>query len=180
MKMFPLVKFARKLGVLALGFWLAGAGCLLGCEGMVTAAAGQESKLSSHSSLTAPIVAEGNACSSSEGHSCCKKKASEVRRRPAVHDANPRVLVRANVPTTQNFTEGRLAESSTNGMNTCPFAISRALAVAKIHDSKMSATAAVSHESPAARVREQKSSLSTLSPMPNRGHTYLSCCAFLI
>lgn len=179
MKMFPLLQFARKLGVLALGFWLAGAGCLLGCEGMVTAAAGQETHLSSHSSQTSPIVAEGNACSS-EGHSCCKKKASEVRRTRAVHDANAEVLVRANAPTTQDFTEGRLAESSTNGMNKCPFAISRALAVAKIHDSQMGATAAVSHESPAARVREQKSSLSTLSPMPNRGHTYLSCCAFLI
>lgn len=164
---------------MALGFWLAGAGCLLGCEGMVTAAAGQETNLSSHSSQTSPIVAEGNACSSSEGHSCCKKKASEVRRTRAVHDANAEVL-RANAPTTQDFTEGRLAESSTNGMNKCPFAISRALAVAKIHDSQMGATAAVSHESPAARVREQKSSLSTLSPMPNRGHTYLSCCAFLI
>jgi hypothetical protein len=176
--MIPLLKLVRKLGVFALGFWLAGAGCLLGCEGMVTAAAGQDSNLSSNSDH-ASTIAEGNACSSGEGHGCCKKKSRAVRSTPAIPGAHGEALVRRNPLTAQNLTWVQLAESSTTSMNACPFAISRALAVAKIHDSQM-ATAVVSTELHSAIVREQESSLSTLSPMPIRGPTYLRCCAFLI
>lgn len=175
MKMVLLLNFTRKFGVVALAFWLAGAGCLLGCESMVTAAAEQDRNLSSSTDQSSTIVAEGDACASSESHGCCKKKTRANR--SALADAGQ---VDANTPTAQNSTESWLAESSTTGMNDCPFAISRAVAVAKIYEGQTGATAAVSHALPAAAVREQKLSLSTISPMPNRGHTYLRCCSLLI
>ena len=169
-----LLQLSRKIGVAAVALWLAGAGCLLGCEGTVAASAGQHHNRSAKSDQSQTIVAEGDACASNEGHGCCKKKARAHRDTPA--NAGP---VAANHTSAQKSTESRLAESPTNGM-TCPFAISRAIAVAKIHDGQMSATAAVPHVLTAASVREQKLSLSATSPLPNRGHTYLRCCSFLI
>ena len=80
----------------------------------------------------------------------------------------------------QNLTSTKLNESSTSGMKACPFAISRALSVAKLRDGQMSATAGLSPIPPVQAVREQKLVLSAISPLPNRGHTYLRCCSFLI
>lgn len=174
MKMSLLLQLSRKIGVVAIALWLAGAGCLLGCEGTVTAAAEQHSSRSGDNQ-TPTIAAEGDACASDEGHGCCKKKTRAHRNTFANAKA-----VAANYTSTPKSTESRLAESPTSGMNTCPFAMSRAIAVAKIHDGQMTATAAVPHVLTAASVREQKLSLSTTSPLPNRGHTYLRCCSFLI
>jgi hypothetical protein len=176
MKLVTLLIFARNVSVSALGLWLAGAGCLLGCGSMVAAAAGHENN-SANTHYGATIVAEGDACSSSEGHSCCSKKQA--------HKSKP-VIPRADQPArgvnkpADNLSEYRLAESSTSGMTECPLAMTRAITVAKIHDSQMSASAAVTHALPAAKLGEQKLSLSNLSLMPNRGHTYLRCCTFLI
>jgi len=167
MKVF-LPRLAGKFGIVMLAFWLAGAGCLLGCEGMASAAPAVRS---SNSDQASTIVAEGDACAATEGHSCCAKKARA--KKPA----------RQNIKLTssrQNLADNRLAESSTSGMKACPFAISRAMTLAKTHDGQMSSTAIVPAVLQAVSVREQKLSLSTLSPMPNRGHTYLRCCAFLI
>jgi len=181
MKMFSLLNLGRKFGVVALGLWLAGAGCLLGCEGTVTAVAAQATNRVLSSQSGSSIVAEGDACSSSQGHSCCKKKAQKTRS-VGHHDSQP-VSARAkdsNVVAAYTSTGNRLAEVPPGEMRACPFAVSRALAVAKVQDGKMNATAAGSYAPANAIVREQTLSLSTLSPMPNRGHTYLRCCAFLI
>lgn len=172
MKVSAFLKLACRLGVITLAFWVAGAGCLLGCEGMASAAPDAGSSNSDQPSI---IVAEGDACAATEGHSCCAKKTRSAT--PA------RGTARRNLNPTSNglnLTESRLAESSTSGMKACPFAISRAVTVAKSHDGQMSSTAGVSAVLEATPVGEQKLSLSTLSQMPNRGHTYLRCCTFLI
>jgi hypothetical protein len=65
-------------------------------------------------------------------------------------------------------------------MKACPFAISRALSVAKLRDGQMSETGGLSPVLPGQVDREQKLVLSAISPLPNRGHTYLHCCSFLI
>ena len=170
MKVF-LPRLAGKFGVVMLAFWLAGAGCLLGCERMAPAAADVGSSSPDQAST---VVAEGDACAATEGHGCCSKQARA--KKPARQ--NVRQVVKTS--SGQNLTGNRLAESSTSGMKACPFAISRAITVTKTHDGQMSATAVLPAVLQAVSVREQKLSLSTLSPMPNRGHTYLRCCAFLI
>ena len=183
MKKFLLLNFARKFAVVTLGLWLAGAGCLLGCEGTITAVAAQALNRSTSSPHGASIVAEGDVCSSTEGHGCCKKAARKTRTESATQNTSQTVSNRAtesNVVATGTSSENRLAELPGSGMRACPFAVSRALAVAKVHDGQTSATASVSHSTAGAIVRERTLSLSTLSPMPNRGHTYLRCCAFLI
>ena len=172
MKLFSLSRLVRKLAVITLAFWLAGAGCLLGCEGMAAAAPAEQLKLTSSSDQSSTLVVEGDACASTEGHSCCKKKSRAARKQPT---GTP-----AAAGAERDLTSTKLNESSTSGMKACPFAISRALSVAKLRDGQMSATEGLSPIVPGEAVREQKLVLSTVSPLPNRGHTYLHCCSFLI
>lgn len=174
MKLFSPIRLVRNIAVITLAFWLAGAGCLLGCEGIAAAAPDQDHASSSASHKASTLVVEGDACASTASHSCCKKKSRATANHPI-----------AAAPPAQKLTEPdssstRLNESPTSGMKACPFAISRALSVAKIRDGQVSATAASFQSLPYLGVREQKHALSTLSPLPNRGHTYLHCCSFLI
>lgn len=172
MKLFSLSRLVRKLAVIILAFWLAGAGCLLGCDGMAAAAPAEQLNLTSSSNQSSTLVVEGDACASTEGHSCCKKKSRAARKQPT---GTP-----AAAGAERDLASTKLNESSTSGMKACPFAISRALSVAKLRDGQMSATEGLSPIVPGEAVREQKLVLSTVSPLPNRGHTYLHCCSFLI
>ena len=174
MKLFSPTRLARKLAVITLAFWLAGAGCLLGCEGMAAAAPAEHSNLTSGSNNNSTLVVEGDACASTEGHSCCKKK-SRVAGKQATGVPAAEVSQRAEL----NLTSTKLNESSTSGVKACPFAISRALSVAKLRDGQIDAIG-LSPMPPLQAVTEQKLVLSAISPLPNRGHTYLHCCSFLI
>ena len=175
MKRFSPTGLARKSAVITLAFWLAGAGCLLGCEGMAAAAPAEHLNLTSTSNQKSALIVEGEACASTEGHSCCKKKSRAARKQPAAASV-------AEVPdrAERNLTSPKVNESSTSGMKACPFAISRALSVAKLHDGQTNTTAELSPILPGQAVREQKVVLSAISSLPNRGHTYLHCCSFLI
>src|SRR5688500_3048978 len=73
-----------------LSLWVAGAGCMLGCEGMVAAAvmgAEQHGNTSLNSAQGVTIVASGHACSSgssasklkNKAHNCCKQSSSGVK-----------------------------------------------------------------------------------------------------
>lgn len=169
-----LSKLVRKLAVITLAFWLAGAGCLLGCEGMAAAAPAEQLNLTSSPNQSSTLIVEGDACASTEGHGCCKKKSPAARKQSTARAAE--VSYRAE----RDLASTKLNESSTSGMKACPFAISRALSVAKLRDGQMSASAELSPTLPGQAVREQRLVLSTISPLPNRGHTYLHCCSFLI
>lgn len=175
MKLLSPTELVGKLAVIILAFWIAGAGCLLGCEGMAAAAPAEDLKLTSTSNHSSALIVEGDACASTEGHSCCRKKSRASRKQSTAVPA-AEVSQRAE----RDLTSTRLNESSTSGMKACPFAISRALSVAKLRDGPMSATTGLSPILPTQAVREQKLALSTISPLPNRGHTYLHCCSFLI
>lgn len=173
MKVFSPTRLVRKAAVVTLALWLAGAGCLLGCEGVAAAVPADHHESSVSSSQTSKLVVEGDACASTEGHSCCKKKARAAKKQTTAHASQVRRGVEVS-------SSRKLNESSTSGVKACPFAISRALSVAKLRDGQMIAAAATSPLPLAEGVREQKLALSTLSPLPNRGHTYLTCCSFLI
>lgn len=175
MKLLSLIRLVRKVAVITLAFWLAGAGCLLGCEGMAAAAPAEHLNLPLSSNQNSTLIVEGDACASTEGHSCCKKKSRAARKLSTVATSAD-VRQRAD----RDSTSTKFNESSTNGLKACPFAISRALSVAKLREGQMTATAALSPILPVQDVREQKLVLAAISPLPNRGHTYLHCCSFLI
>lgn len=151
-----------------LGLWLAGAGCLMGCEGLVAAAATEtRAGATQHSTQTPTIVASGHACASGKSHACCKKGSNEaVARSETAGSATTNV-------TANSFPSGL--------MNGCPLALSRAAVVTKARSADQSASPSLIHSTlPAENSLEQKAPLSPPVRLPNRGQTYLRCCVFLI
>ena len=168
----PSTRIVRFVLAPLLSLWIAGAGCMLGCEGMVAAAAGPagsapEKHSSHHSARKATLVASGEACSASGSHSCCSKSARETK--PAVKRIS------------KSETTAVIVGGLTSGMMNCPLAVGRAAIAAKIRISEVAAAPALPRSIlPAENFLEQTAPLSTPLRLPNRGHTYLRCCVFLI
>jgi hypothetical protein len=167
----PSARIVRFVLAPLLSLWIAGAGCMFGCEVMAASTApgsSPEKHSSHHSGRKATIVASGDACSSSSSHSCCAKSASETQR----------PIKRASNSDTTLLTVGG---SSSGMMKGCPLAVSRAAIAAKTRDNEVAAAPALAHSAlPAENFLEQTAPLSTPLRLPNRGHTYLHCCVFLI
>ncbi len=159
------IRILRVALALTVAFWMAGAGCLLGCENMVAAAAGGEG--THQSDLT--IVASGDACAAKGSHDCCASKKKTV--------SQPSSAETTAGPATGATNE--LAPSSSRMME-CPLAVNASAVLAKKNHSP-SGTAVVSSASVSGSgFREQATALSPPLRLPNRGHTYLRCCVFLI
>lgn len=169
MRSFSPAKTIRILLASLLSLWVAGAGCMLGCESMVAyAASGGSAPSTHHPNQTATIVASGHACSSAEtskSHDCCNKSAKVKPHAPSSGDAS--IL--------------EFGGSSSGTMNGCPLAVSRAVVVAKAHSGDLSATPSLAQSTlPDLNSLERTARLSRPLRLPNRGHTYLRCCVFLI
>lgn len=156
-----------------LSLWVAGAGCMMGCEGMVAAAATIPGSTSSkhsdqHAGRKASIVASGHACSSSGSHSCCARNAGVTK-------------PEAKQTSKSDFALVTLGGSSSGMMKDCPLAVSRAAIAAKIRINEVAAAPVLANSIlPAESFLEQTAPLFTPLRLPNRGHTYLRCCVFLI
>ena len=155
-----------------LSLWIAGAGCIMGCEGMVAAAASAlnsaSAKHSDHlSAKKTTIVASGHACSSGESHSCCSKRGGESQPRAQQSDI-------ATSPVA-------VGVSRSGSIKICPLSVGKDAIAAKIRNNEVAAGPVVENSIlPAENLLEQTVSLSTPLRLPNRGHTYLRCCVFLI
>jgi hypothetical protein len=161
-------RIVRLLLAPALGLWIAGVGCMFGCENMV-AAAGQsgtkQAKLAGHSLA---IIATGDACSPAKSHNCCAKSKSKSQ-----HNARP--------TKTSNTTLIASDQSSSSEMMGCPLAVNATAVVTKSSSKQVATPAALPNSTlPGINLQEQNASLSTPARLPNRGHTYLRCCVFLI
>ena len=167
MGLFPTSRLSRSVLAPLLSLWVAGAGCMLGCEGMVAAAASMKASSGHHSRRTTTIVASGNACSSRKSHDCCRKSSDEGRPKASQSKSANTALIES----------GR----SSAGPMACPFALSKTAVVTKAHGGDESASPVFAGLSLSAQSSlEQTAPLSTPLRLPNRGHTYLRCCAFLI
>lgn len=164
---FSIFKIGRVVLALALAFWVAGAGCLLGCEGMVAAAASQGSPGEHHGTDDVNVVVYRDTCASAKSHDCCAKKQQQVQTKANSSEKQAATLVQT--------------ESSPSGMSACPLAMGRTAAAAKngSHEESSTATVAGSHLSFEA-FAELTAPLAKQVRLPNRGHTYLRCCSFLI
>lgn len=167
MRLFLTSKAIRYLLAPVLSFWVAGAGCMFGCESMMAAAASLNTNSGHHSKTSSTIVASGHACASKESHDCCQKSSGENSPNSSQSKSANDALV----------TSGRSSSTPTN----CPFAVSRAAVVTKAQGRDANASAALAVSSPAQQnCTEQVAPLSPPLRLPNRGHTYLQCCVFLI
>ena len=162
------LKLVRVALALTVAFWMAGAGCMLGCEGMVSAAQ-SETKISA---VSVPIVASGEACASSRSHDCCAKHGGKRQSTTAAKSENPQPATSA---TTADL-------SGTSGMMTdCPLAVNATAALSKAKQDQSNGELLLTRTIKAIPLlHEQMAALSPPARLPNRGHTYLRCCVFLI
>ncbi len=146
---------------------MAGAGCLLGCENMLASAAASAAQTQAAGST---LVASGDACASSRSHDCCagKKKHAQTKTEPKPDQVSATELL------------AEISEAPTS-MRDCPLAVNATAALTKLKRPETgNATPASRADQIVPNVKEQASSLSPPLRLPNRGHTYLRCCVFLI
>ena len=154
---------------------------MLGCGNMAVAAAFQEQPgsaatadhdgaivIAEHACSTAGQSDSSSDTASVSSHSCCKKSRTEATPTPPSTEAR--------IATSVEF-----GPSSSGMMTDCPLAGSKAAVVTKTRGDGPHASQAVAHSyHPAPKSAEQPARLSATPLLPNRGHTYLRCCVFLI
>ena len=154
-------KVARLVLALSVSFWMAGAGCMLGCGNSVSAAEGHSAQRADISQ----IVIAGDACASSHSHDCCAKQ--RARKNTARRSSHPEVLLAA-VP-------------SPMGMEGCPLVVNATAAISKPSSEQATPDTALVDSLPLIQGAARLSNKPSTSPLiSNRGPTYLRCCVFLI
>lgn len=166
------IKVLRSALGLVLSFWIAGAGCMFGCQNMLAVAATSHEP-AGHESDLATIVS-GEACASSGSHDCCAKK--KVEAEPKNTGTRPSLKLATLLSQSQS-----LNPVPSSGGRECPLALSRAVVIAKKNDNQhLVGPVSVAVATAAPVPIEQHVALSRATRLPNRGHTYLRCCVFLI
>lgn len=142
----------RRLACLVLVLWLAGVGCIIGCEMNTASAATTPTTAPREEAQTAT---EDESCDASAGHDCCQKKDGDSRR---------------HLGSSQNGTHS----------SCCPLAALSADPARQISakDAPLSAAGSVLPVAARSRLPTQVSSYRLR--VPDRGSTHLRLCVFLI
>jgi hypothetical protein len=164
MKLLFSLRILRVVLALTVALWMGGAGCMFGCENMTTAAASSETR-----TLSLSIVASGDACSAMQSHDCCAR-----------HGKKSAAKTEADTSSDAALGPPQFSGTSQTIID-CPLAANAVVALAKSSFEQTSVALSVTgaknsfSESP----EPARSSARSLR-LPNRGHTYLCCCVFLI
>jgi len=156
MTLMRLRNYAVRFGVApALVIWMAGIGCIFGCE----RATGNESTSSSSGYSTSP-----DSCPAHRSHDCCAGKSEAIR-------------LTAPTGLTSIFLSG--PEGSSNYIGNCPMALNSTAAISKVRtvDPALEQNPLTFHST---ILLKRTVADKALSSIRNRGGTYLLCCAFLI
>jgi hypothetical protein len=160
-------RLIRVVLALTVAFWMAGAGCLLGCESMVAAA----TNVPTGAAYSATLVASGEVCASKRGHDCCAKGGKRA------HNAHAESN---NLQTATDVLTTNLSGTSTS-MIDCPLAMNASAALSRAKQDQSRSVLLLTDANPSTpSLQEQVTALSSPTRLPNRGHTYLRCCVFLI
>jgi hypothetical protein len=183
MRFLASIRIIRVALALAVALWMAGAGCLLGCENMVAAAAVNESAAATTSvtvTNSSTLVAAGDACPSMRSHDCCARHGRKAEAQSTSKPASQPIVEPKTAAQTSVIVAAEFGATSSMMMD-CPLAVNASAALSKAKpDTSLTALA---HTGAGARLpllQEQTTDLSPPPLLPNRGHTYLRCCVFLI
>jgi hypothetical protein len=167
-------KMSRASLAVLLSLWITGAGCMFGCQTMIASAANGQTDSSAEFDLA--TIVSGETCASTGAHDCCAKKNPEAQRPKS---ATARLSLKLSTLLSQSESLNSLPSG---GMRECPLAMSRAVATSKSSDRK-ELVAVIALPAQVATVAASSKFQAAIAPaarLPNRGHTYLRCCAFLI
>jgi hypothetical protein len=204
MRFLSSIKIVRVTLALAVAFWMAGAGCMLGCENMVSAAIPHDadatsSASSSTSSNAANIVVAADACASMHAHDCCARRGAQPVAKSRVSSSALPAIKPAEIPvasfSTRKAMQAKHALSSLvsgdvvaaalaapfSTMMDCPLAVNATAALSKARPDNSRGDLLPVHAADSfSYFKEQLTALTPPSLLPNRGRTYLRCCVFLI
>ncbi len=167
MSQFSSFKIVRVTLALAVALWMAGAGCLLGCENGIAAA----STNAAQPAESQAVVISGTACAA---HSAGAKHAAKSSRSKANNHSK---TTRRSSASAETLAFG----ASRSSMMDCPLAVNATAALSKAGPDTAKVGLALTNVSePLLNSLEQRTTLSRPLRLPNRGHTYLRCCVFLI
>ena len=174
MRFLSSIRIVRVSLALAVAFWMAGAGCMLGCENMASAATSTEIAPPADSPA---IVVTGEACASMKSHDCCaKRKTHSAAKAITKPTSDKRHFVADSGPSLFPALAGTFPM-----MMDCPLALNAMAVLSKATpDQSNVALPSRSELSSLSNPPEQTSAFARPLRLPNRGHTYLHCCSFLI
>jgi hypothetical protein len=157
---FVSAKAVRYALVPLVSFWIAGTACLLGCS------MGIETAHAASTPSDQNVVVAHETCASSKSHDCCAEKQETEQ------EASPKSLTsRALIP--QGGPSGQMGE--------CPMAISATAVISKVGQEQAPVVKPMASIPAVVPVVLEYTSPTIEPPrVPNRGHTYLRCCVFLI
>ena len=140
---------------------MAGAGCLLGCGNMTAMAAAPAPDAT-------VVVAANDSCAAMHGHDCCAKRSRTA----------PQVSAQDSVANEDvTAVEG---DGISSGAMDCPMAVNASAALSKAQNDDTSVALLPAAGEILSHATEQLRPLAPPLRLPNRGHTYLRCCVFLI
>lgn len=180
MRFLSSIRIVRVALALTVALWMAGAGCLLGCENITVVEASKEAMSPASPSQPANVsilVVSGDACAAMHSHDCCAGRAARSAAKSAAPsksaaNSNPATLVSSVVV-------GLGAPSP--AMMDCPLSVNATAALSKASpDQLRGALPLTPPNSTPPHVQEHTMALTPPLVLPNRGHTYLRCCVFLI
>ena len=186
MRKFASFRTIRITLAFAVSLWMAGAGCLLGCESL---AMGSTHVVQNEGS-SAPVVS-GESCAAHQKHTARAKVAETVAPAPIAHHSNHAgrtINTSANLRETPDLRHAtrqhvvtRTCKAAPSSMMECPLAVNAEAALSKAStDNAKIAPVLTTASRPLQSALEQTSALVRPPRLPNRGHTYLQCCVFLI
>jgi len=166
MSQFSSFRIFRVTLACAVALWLAGTGCLLGCKNGLAAASTHDQPAESQA-----LVISGAACA---GHSGSTKHGSKS---PSSESTKTLGTTTRSIAGAQTLAR----RASPSSMMDCPLAVNSAAALSKAGPDTPKVSPALTNlnEPPLNRL-EQRAALARPLRLPNRGHTYLRCCVFLI
>jgi hypothetical protein len=177
MRFLSSVRIVRVSLALAVAFWMAGFGCLVGCENMVSAATSTE--IASAANSTA-IVVTGEACASMQSHDCCAKRNAHTAAKAVTNPTSNKGQFVADAGNRIDSVFPSLG-GTFPAMMDCPLAVNATAALTEARpDQSQIALPSRSEIASLSNPLEQTSASARPLRLPNRGHTYLHCCSFLI
>lgn len=164
------LKVVRLFLAISVSVWLAG-GCLFGCSSTAMAATGPTDEAAK---------VEGESCHAKRAHDCCSKPKPQTAKQPVATTQDIIKLGKA-AKLVQTATSTTLTSLPNGMMGDCPLVISSTATTSKSNSNSPDPAQATNATLPLIEnsgVVVQKHEVASF--LPNRGPTYLRCCAFLI
>lgn len=165
----------------AVALWMAGAGCLLGCENNVASASTND-----RGELKTPVVVDaGDACASAHSPSCCSSHGARALRpakvKQSVNSAKTTPADARLAGKSSSHAPTIAPVGGSSSMMNCPLAMTPAAALAKSGPVDVDGNLAVADTNePLTHSLDHLTAFVRPPRSPNGGHTYLRCCVFLI